>query len=271
MKRILCPTDFSEIAHNAIAYAAKVAQATGAELILFNVQSMFDLTPVEMVRGKAMTIEAVARQLEAQSLEVSKAFKISCYSEVQPVASSLAKNIAASAREYDLLVMGTNGANDYFQALFGSNAYHVVKKASIPVLLVPLESSFTDIKQIVYAFDYMRDGKLPVKQLLPWVKKLQSEICVLDVMEESFSQRANEELNLMQDQFRALYGDEIALRFDTIRSAEVIESINLYMLRNNADILALCTHHHGLFELFHKSVIKAISSMARYPVFIFHE
>ncbi|MBL7858904.1 MAG: universal stress protein [Cyclobacteriaceae bacterium] len=271
MKRILCPTDFSDIAHNAIAFAAKLAQRTAAELVLLNVQSVFDLTPVDMIRGKALTIEALARQLEAQSMEVSKAFKISCYSEIQPVASSLAKNIASAAREYDLLVMGTNGADDYYQAVFGSNAYHVVRQSSIPVLLVPLECSFTEIKQIIYAFDYLKDGKLPFRQLLPWVKNLQSEICVLDVMVESFSARAEDERIMMQEQLKALYEDEVALRFDTIRSADVIESINRYMLKTNADMLALCTHHHGLLQLFHKSVIRAISSMARYPVFVFHE
>jgi hypothetical protein len=46
MKKILCPTDFSETAHNAIAYAAKLAKATNCELTLLNVQSMFDFTPV---------------------------------------------------------------------------------------------------------------------------------------------------------------------------------------------------------------------------------
>lgn len=42
MKKILCPTDFSETAQNAIAYAAKLAQTTEAMLVLFNVQSIFD-------------------------------------------------------------------------------------------------------------------------------------------------------------------------------------------------------------------------------------
>lgn len=69
MKKILCPTDFSEPAHNAIAYAAKLAQATNCELTLLNVQSMFDFTPMEIIRGKEVTVAGMAEQLETQSLK----------------------------------------------------------------------------------------------------------------------------------------------------------------------------------------------------------
>jgi len=105
MKKILCPTDFSETAHTAIAYAAKLARAINAELTLLNVQSLFEYTPVELVRGKEMTIAGAAERLEAQSREVSRAFKISCYAEVEPSFSKLSTIITRKAKQFDLVVM----------------------------------------------------------------------------------------------------------------------------------------------------------------------
>ena len=67
MKKILCPTDFSDTAQNAVAYAAKLAQAMHADLTLLNVQSVFDFTPVEVVRGKDITLAGAAERLEAEA------------------------------------------------------------------------------------------------------------------------------------------------------------------------------------------------------------
>ena len=70
MKKILCPTDFSGAAQNAIAYAAKLAHALDAQLTLLNVQSLFEFTPAEVVEGKEKSIKAAALQLEAEAPEL---------------------------------------------------------------------------------------------------------------------------------------------------------------------------------------------------------
>jgi nucleotide-binding universal stress UspA family protein len=271
MKKILCPTDFSDAAQNAVVYAAKFAKATQSQLVLFNVQSILELSAQEIISGESMT-EAVSQELENLSQQIARTFKISCYAEVQSSLTSLDKTIRNKAKDFDLVVMGTNGPDDIFQFLTGSHTYKACIKSKVPVLLIPDNCTYSQIDKIAYAFDYLRERKLPMNQLEPWIKRLGSELSVLQVLEEAYSQHVEEEVKELQTISRNLYAEDIKLTFDTIRSYEIAESIHSYILRNQPDMLALCTVHRNLLErFFHNSLIKNISGVASYPVFVFHE
>lgn len=271
MKKILCPTDFSDTANNAIAYAAKFAQVTESELVLFNVQSVFALSPIELLKGESETVQMVKEQLEAQSREVAQTFKISCYSEVQLSGVQLSTIISANAKDFDLIIMGTDGESDIAQFFSGSHTYNVIRKAAVPVLLIPPDCSFTNISNTVYSFDYLREESLPMDQLSMWLTLLNSKLCVLEVLEQSVSVRINKELKSMQELIEEMVPTEIPISFHTLHSGNIPESINEYVLSSNADMLALCSQHHSLLgNIFHTSVIRKISIMARYPVFVFH-
>jgi nucleotide-binding universal stress UspA family protein len=271
MKRILCPTDFSDAAHGAIAYAAKLAQATNCELTLLHIQSIFDLTPSEIIRGNQMVTAGIGERLEAQSREVSKTFKISCYAEVESSFSKLSSVIREKGKSYDLIVMGSDGPDDLYQFFGGSNTYNAIGKSDVPVLVIPAGHVYAEIKKIVYAFDYLRERNLPLTRLVPWVKVLKCELTVLQVMEEAYSKEAEDDLKELQFIIRNLYGDDLSYTYDTIRSSDIAQSINSYILRNQPDALALCSVHRTLAErIFHKSIIKNISAVCSYPVFVFH-
>lgn len=271
MKKILCPTDFSETANNAIAYAAKLAQVTHADLTLLHVKSMFDFTPVEIIVGKEASATLSSQHLRAQSLEVSKMFKISCYAEVETTYSRLSTVIHEKEGQFDLIVMGSNGPDDLYQFFSGSNTYNAILRTNIPLLLIPDEYLYSEIKSVVYAFDYLSERKLPLTGLVPFIKVLNSSLKVLQVMEEAYSKDAEDDLKELQFIFKSFH-HELDYEFDTIRSAEISQGINSYMLRNEADVLALCsTHRNVVARLFHKSVIQNIGSFCNYPLYIFHE
>jgi nucleotide-binding universal stress UspA family protein len=270
MRKILCPTDFSDEAVNAMAYGAKLAGAIGAELILYNVRSVWEHVAQEFVYGTSVTLKKIEEDLEAQSQEIAEVFKISCYAEVEPSAITLAGAIEKKARDYDLIVMGTNGFDDLYQFFTGSNTYKVIRKTKIPVLVVPLNTGYSEITKVVYSVDYLSERSLPMDQIRPWLDLLKCELTVLQVMEEAHSRDLDEELKELQEIITRAK-PEINLRFDTIRSPDIAQSINSYILRNEIDVLALCTHHRNFIEdFFHKSVIRNLSGVSRFPVFIFH-
>ena len=272
MKKILCPTDFSDTAHNAIAYAAKLAQATDCQLTLLNVQSVFDVTPVELVRGKDLTFETAYERLEAQSLEISKAFKISCYAQIEPAARKLSSVIRDKAQEYDLIVMGSDGPDDLYQFFNGSNTYNAIVKSKTPILVVPADHVYGEIKTMTYAFDYLRERSLPLSRLIPFMKAVKCTLTILQVMEEGFSEEAEDDLKELQFIIRNIHRDDITFTYETIRSSDVAQGINSYILRSQPDALALCSVHRNVIEtLFHKSLIKKISAACSYPVFVFHQ
>lgn len=272
MKKILCPTDFSDMADNATIYAAKLAHRLGAQLDLFNVQSLGDLTPQQVLYGKSMNIAAANDLLEERCKEIAKVFKISCYGDVESSVTSVVNLIAAKGNGYDLIVMATNGPDDMVKFFLGSNTYQVIRKSSVPVILVPVGCGYSDITSAVFAFDYWRSNELPITQLLKFVNAVGSEVTVLQVMEESHSSKTDWEIKETQKILMDLYKDEIELKFDVINASDLVESIDEYVSRKQADLLALCTENHGFIKkMLHKSVVKAISAKATYPVFVFHE
>jgi nucleotide-binding universal stress UspA family protein len=272
MKKILCPTDFSESAHDAIAYAAKLAKATGCSLTLLHVKSVFDLSLAETTGSKHISAPAIANRLEEQCREITQTFKISCDAEVVSKLSKLSSIISDVAKDYDLIVMGSNGAEDLYQFFGGSNTYNAIVKTNTPVLIIPEGYTYTEIKSIVYAYDYLRERSLPLTKLVPFLKAVNGKLTVLQIMQEAYSKAAEDDLKELQFIIRNFYGDDLSYEYDTIRSDEVSQSINSYIQRNQPDALALCSVHRNLIErIFHKSIIKNISAISNYPVYVFHQ
>lgn len=271
MKKILCPTDFSETAQTAIAYAAKLAQAMQAELTLLNVQSLFDLKPVELIRGKGRAIAEAADHLESQSRQISKAFKISCYADVESSNKALSTVIAAKGKAYDLIVMGSDGPDDVYEFFGGSNTYNALEKSETPMLVIPAGFLYSEINRMVYAYDYLHGATIPLAGLMPFVRAMNIELIVLEVLKDEYRKSTEEHLKEEQAKIKYLYGDDLNIKYDAIRSDEIAQGINSYMLRHEPDALALCTHHRNfLARLFHKSVTQSLTSFSSYPVYVFH-
>lgn len=270
MKKILCPTDFSDAAYNAMAYAAKICQVAGAELILFHVMSLTERVMQEIVYKEQRLTSQIRDELEIQSREIAQTFKISCFADVETAEISLPRAIQNKTVDYDLIVMGTNGTNDLYNLFTGSHTYNVIKQSRVPLLVVPPKSGYSNISRIVYAFNYLKTRTLPLNQLIPWLRIFNCELSVLQVLEEAYSKDVDDELKELQDIISKRH-PEAKLNFDTIRSGNIPRSIDEYILRNQIDILALCAHAAGFIEkLFHKSVIKEISTRSSYPVLVFH-
>lgn len=270
MIRVLCPTDFSDTADMAIAYAAALSKKVGAELTLFNVQSILSLPPEEIIKGKYLAIEPILEKLEEQCYQVMEMFKITCVAEVQPWNGLLIDILAKRSSGFDLLIMGTNGADDYYEYFFGSRSYQVASETSIPVLLIPTGCSYKDISTIVYAFDYEHAQLLPVIQLSKWAKLLEAKVTVLQVKkhysreDETYSKEVEE---------RIVNSHELPdVLFDTIYDDDAPSSIHNYFTKNEYDVLSLCSIQHSFItNLFHKSLVRTLSSALDYPLFIFHE
>lgn len=273
MKRILCPVDFSETAINAIAYAAKFAKATRASLTLFNVQSLFEVNHIQSMRGKAMAIAAAREELEKLSETTARVFKVSCDAQLQPSNATLSKVIAAQAEDYDLVIMGTSGPDGLYEFFTGSNTYKVIKKCSLPVLLLPADCGYSEINNITYAFDYLHERTLPLKQLNDWMSKYEnSRLRVLQIIKGDATAQKEEELKEVQDMLKTIDKSGMNYTFETLYTNNVRESIDSYIYKNEIDLLALCARHHDFIEsIFHKSMIKQISAIATYPVFVFHQ
>ena len=143
LKKILCPTDFSENSEHAVKYALALATMSQAQLELFHVvepitypQSTELFEPVLDEVELTMKMEAAfQKQLEDQVAALKEE-----YSEItaKQVTGTTFLEIIKVARDEgaDIIVMGTHGRTGLAHVLIGSVAERVVREAPCPVLTV---------------------------------------------------------------------------------------------------------------------------------------
>jgi len=270
MIKILCPTDFSDAADNAIAYAAALSKKAGAELTLFNVQSIMSLPVVEIFKDQVLTAQPIVEKLKAQCNQVMDVFNITCLAEVQSENGSLVDIIAEHSKDFDLLIMGTNGADDYNDFFFGSHSYQVAIESLIPVLLIPSTCKYKEITTMVYAYDYEHEEEFPTIQLGKWAKLIEAKITVLKV-KSHYSREV--EVNSKEIEERVVDSNNLPdVKFDTAYEDDTFIGVHNYFIKNEYDALSVCsTQHSFITNIFHKSLVRELSSDANYPLFIFHK
>lgn len=270
--RIICPIDLGEASLNAINFAANIIQKTNGSLTLLHLEPGLpameteDFATDEMLETKA---EAVA-QIENICKETEKSFGISCDALVRKAEMDDIVKIATK-KEYDLLVMGTDGTSDLEDYLFGSNTSNIMEDCDIPILSVPSDYYDTAQKHIVYASEHKKGEKASIMQLVEYAQYVGARVTVLYVAHGSIV----EDVNLIKD-FRTSisnqFGTSVDVKFKQVKGSGVEEALKEYLRKKDVDLLAMLTYHHNFFyNLFHESLSKKMTLLAQLPVMVFHQ
>jgi nucleotide-binding universal stress UspA family protein len=139
-RTILVPTDFSEYADHALAYAADLARPLDATIHLVHAISvgMAGLPELGVAYG-AMMMESQTKA--AQNALDTRAARYRDRASLAPVRIEIGDprdviDSIAAAIDADLIVMGTHGRRGIRRVLLGSVAEAVVRSAPCPVLTV---------------------------------------------------------------------------------------------------------------------------------------
>ena len=167
VKSILVPTDFSETADAALAYAKSLAGRLGASLHVLHVFTdpyvpalyapglyMHPYVPMRGETRQRALDDARARLAERLTADEETYFR----GTRALVTGLTAKQIVTYAADHDvaLIVMGTHGRRGVAHLLLGSVAEHIVRTAPCPVLTVrgvvgdgkPLTTTATPIERV---------------------------------------------------------------------------------------------------------------------------
>jgi nucleotide-binding universal stress UspA family protein len=142
VRRILCPTDFSEAAALATNHALSLAERLGADLTLLHViegvpvpgEPLYRVVPEAEPLRQALEERARAQLRAAAPPDLGPRLRLR---ERLVVGRAYSEILRAAAEERpDLIVMGAQGDGPLGHMLFGANAHHVVREATCPVLTV---------------------------------------------------------------------------------------------------------------------------------------
>ncbi len=144
IRRILCPSDFSEFSARALAYAVVLAKRYEAKLTALHVHPLtappyakLPILPAPLRLTAAnhhILLDELKRLAEpAREAGIPVEFLVT---EGDPVVE-----IVTQAQRADLVVLGTHGRGGFERLMLGSVAEKVLRKAPCPVLTVPRQAA----------------------------------------------------------------------------------------------------------------------------------
>jgi nucleotide-binding universal stress UspA family protein len=141
IKKILAPTDFSELSKLGIGYALELARDTGAEVMIYHAIDLGDMWEKRRTDlGAYQNMLEHSRQTLDNFLAENFADRIDLVEVRQSVeVGGPVNNIVekAAKESIDLIVMSTHGRTGIEHMILGSVTEKIVARASCPVLVVP--------------------------------------------------------------------------------------------------------------------------------------
>lgn len=270
IEKIICPFDFSVTGKAGLEYASLLARALKASLTIFYVQPTIWPEALQLYEDQNDSRKGLRRLLRVEANNVADRYGIACDYAIEPTLDTMEMAIGAMSADYDLIVMGTNGADDLYQHVFGTNSHHVLGLAKCPVLMIPEGYEARIPKLMVYAFDPETNPTFLVTQLESLALPLKAEVRTLHVVPEASPTETERKMELLAEMLEVMEDKGFDWGFEPIYADKVVSAVDDYMKQQGADLLALSYHHRTLFEkLFRENVIKDISRIADYPVLVF--
>jgi len=267
MKTILVPTDFSKNAFVAGQYAASLAKEMGAKVLFYHVYivlySGFEETGVSVKHVEwadeeaAGAMEKLLVSMREQYPEVSiegeyvRGFMIDALMEQLKTNSGI-----------ELIVMGTKGVTNVAESIFGSTTYEVLKKAKIPVLVIPEDTPDYSLKHVGFFSDYNVDEIDALKLMTDLLTPIKT-FDVLHFIKQGATDNA-EKREAWKLKASAALGDQpVEIKEIPVDKVD-LSSVTRLATDQQLDLMVFTRPQKPFFEkIFGKSLTKAV---ANYPV-----
>ena len=271
MKKILFPTDFSEVANNAFVHALEFAKMVHGELVLLhsfelpiydnqffpeNYAAIYDsveLSEFEMFKNEIPKLSAIAESHHLDKIKMSHRLKDG------NLVSAIKESIADDAIDY--LVIGTSGATGWESFFMGTNASSIITDAGIPVYCVPSDAPFQKIDTIGFTTRFRPKDKKALQTVLQLAHKAKAKVKCLYV-KTSNSDVSNATIAEWKEEFKSEPID-----FYIIEDDDVQVIITDFIMYKEVDVLIMLPYKRGFFEgLFHTSLTKKLATDFEIPI-----
>jgi nucleotide-binding universal stress UspA family protein len=271
MKTIIAATDFSDAALNAAEYAADMAQAIPANLLLvhiYQIPAAYLEIPVATEADQTRSdAEESLSQLKEQLLKRTGG-NINITSRfIAGVFFPELKSICEEIKPY-AVVMGSQGTTAAQRVLFGGHTVYAMKHLMWPLITIPPQAGFSQIKKICLACDFADViDSTPVEEVKRLVNDFHAELHVINSgKEESYEPDTVFESGMLQEMLAPLKP-----QYHLITGENADEGIISFVENNNIDLLITLPKRRGLLEkLAHKSISKQLVLHSLIPVMSMH-
>jgi nucleotide-binding universal stress UspA family protein len=276
MKTIVAPTDFSEISLNAVNYAAQLARAINADLCLLNICVLpvtYSEVPYPIENMGSLTSDSEERMVQLkEDLTRRTNGKIKIHTDVKTATTVVGElSDYCKSKEPYAVVMGTQGRSAIEKIFFGSTAVNAMKHLPWPLVVVPPEARFTEIKKIGLACDLKKvDETIPFSEIRSLVKQFDAELYVLHINsrdEEKFGTVEMIEARSLQNMLEDIHP---VYRF--LENDDIENGLEEFAETHQIDLLLVVPKRHNIIDkLFHQSNSKKMVLHTHVPLMAIHE
>lgn len=275
MRKIIIPTDFSENAFNALKYAAELFKHEKNEFFLLHAyadevfNSGEDITRKFLEEQKGKVKDRVNKELDKLKTRIEEVFPdlehtyqtISAFGLLIDEVNDLAERENA-----DMIITSTRGVTNDRKLTFGSNTLQIIKYVQCPVLSIPENFEYRDLKRILFPSNFMLPYQpRELKIVGSLARAFSAEVELLYVSQ--FPQQTLRQDNNKQAILGELYEVKVEYRHEKMN--DKIEAIEKLILEKEIDLLVLVNSRHSYLEnLLYTSTIDKIGFNPKIPFLV---
>jgi nucleotide-binding universal stress UspA family protein len=276
MKKILFPTDFSEVSKNAFIYALKLAEAIHADIITLHVYQMLqpkfvdfsaylnevyevtELSNFENYRDEVPVLRVIAEENNLGHIKVSHVLVMgNLIDEIEKITED---------ESIDFVVMGTKGATGLKETFLGTVTTKIMDDVKAIVFAIPSHCQYQPIKRILFVTQFKPNDFNAFKKVMQLAHLLNAHIDCLYVQ-----QHEHEGKNDFTDNWKTIV-EKRDIVLHTIKSNDVEGVILSFIELHKINTIAMLVYHRNFFEkLFQISLSKKLAFHVDIPILAIHE
>lgn len=278
MKNILIPIDFSENSKNGIRYALNMFKETTCHFFLLYVNlegSDFTEKPVYefgtsiIIENEPKGIGSKLKDLEEFITSLSVSTDQHDFTTIR-TAGYFLKTIRKYIKEneIDLIVMGTRGAAELKEFFLGTRTGDVLTKVECDVLVVPEQSKYKALEEIVLSVDFeINYDDTTLTKIIGLITSNKTKIKLLYVTKSQlplFEEIENQQKQLSQRLSELLPNP---ITFHRIVSKKIEDGIGVFAESIDADLIIMISKDYGLLnKWFLDTTVEEVSFETRIPL-----
>ena len=261
MKTVVAPIDFSTTSLNAATYAVKMlAGSFDTDLILFHMYEKKN--EGELVNEQLTNFQKGLSMGSPLRMETMAVHGDDLIHEIERVVHH---------RHAEFVVMGITGKTSLEKVFVGNNTLKLVEKNIVPVLIIPPDASFGEIKNVAIASDFkdvrLTTPSVPIKSVLELFRPTLHIVNVDSSHYVSITAEYQKEKAIMEQMFSD-YNPE----FYFIGMTDFLEAVEQFAKDRNIDILITIPRQHSFLSRILKGTsTKKLVYHSHIPILAVHE
>lgn len=272
MKNILLLTDFSKNATNSISYAMQFFETKKCTFYVMYVHKARTYVTDDLLASSKNSIHDSIVQKPKAKLDTlitklqqdnkTKDFHFESIIDYDVFTDAIKQ--AINKFDIDYVIMGSNGASNIKEVIFGSNTINVIEKVNCKTLVIPSYYNYLSVNKLLLSLQAEDDlNTIIFDDILYFIEDFNLRLHVLRIASEKDNSNV-----AIQDKERLALLDS---QYHIIEGVPIDYAVSSYLQTNRIDMTAFIKQEKSfLARLFSTSPSKELKSRMKLPLLVLH-